>query len=54
LTGWAQVNYGYGSTDDDALMKLQYDLYYVRHRSLVLDLLILIRTIGRVIRLQGT
>ncbi len=54
LTGWAQVNYGYGNTEKDALIKLQYDLYYIRHRSLLLDMLILLRTVGRVVRLQGT
>jgi exopolysaccharide biosynthesis polyprenyl glycosylphosphotransferase len=54
VTGWAQINYGYGSTEKDALAKLQYDLYYIRHRSLMLDGLILLRTVGRVIRLQGT
>lgn len=54
LTGWAQINYGYGSSEKDALTKLQYDLYYIRHRSLMLDGLILLRTVGRVIRLQGT
>jgi exopolysaccharide biosynthesis polyprenyl glycosylphosphotransferase len=54
LTGWAQINYGYGSTEHDALIKLQYDLYYLRHRSILLDGLILLRTIGKVIRLQGT
>src|SRR5690606_18763528 len=40
LTGWAQINYGYGSTIEDALVKLQYDLYYIKHQSLLLDLLI--------------
>ncbi len=54
LTGWAQINYGYGSTEEDALFKLRYDLYYIRHSSLLLDLLILLRTIGKVVRLQGT
>lgn len=53
LTGWAQVRYSYGSTDEDALVKLQYDLYYIRHQSLLLDLNILIRTVGRVIRMSG-
>ena len=38
LTGWAQVRYDYGSNDEDALIKLQYDLYYIRHQSLILDL----------------
>lgn len=53
VTGWAQVNFGYGSTDTDQLIKLKYDLYYIRHRSVLLDLLILLRTIGRVVRLEG-
>jgi exopolysaccharide biosynthesis polyprenyl glycosylphosphotransferase len=54
ITGWAQVNYGYGSTVDDQVMKLQYDLYYIRHRSLLLDGLILLKTIGQVLALRGT
>lgn len=53
VTGWAQVNYGYGSSNEDALNKLKYDLYYIRHRSLFLDALIILRTIGKVLRLQG-
>lgn len=53
LTGWAQVRYGYGSTDEDAVVKLQYDLYYIRHQSLLLDLTILIRTVGRVLKMSG-
>jgi exopolysaccharide biosynthesis polyprenyl glycosylphosphotransferase len=53
LTGWAQVNYRYGSSEEDALIKLKYDLYYIRHRSLLLDALILLRTAARVIRLEG-
>jgi exopolysaccharide biosynthesis polyprenyl glycosylphosphotransferase len=53
ITGWAQVRYRYGSTDEDALIKLQYDLYYIRHRSLALDLLILLRTVGQMVSLRG-
>jgi exopolysaccharide biosynthesis polyprenyl glycosylphosphotransferase len=53
LTGWAQVRYSYGSTDEDALVKLQYDLYYIRHQSLALDLNIMVRTIGKVLRMSG-
>lgn len=53
LTGWAQVRYSYGANDHDALVKLQYDLYYIRHQSLLLDLTILIRTVGKVIRMAG-
>jgi exopolysaccharide biosynthesis polyprenyl glycosylphosphotransferase len=53
LTGWAQVNYGYGSTVEDALIKLQYDLYYLKHWSPWLDFQILLRTFGVVFKMQG-
>ncbi|MCA9915133.1 MAG: exopolysaccharide biosynthesis polyprenyl glycosylphosphotransferase, partial [Anaerolineae bacterium] len=53
LTGWAQVRYKYGATDEDALVKLQYDLYYIRHQSLRLDVDILLRTVGKVLRMSG-
>jgi exopolysaccharide biosynthesis polyprenyl glycosylphosphotransferase len=53
LTGWAQVNYGYGATVEDALIKLQYDLYYLKHRSVWLDLKILLRTFAVVLKMQG-
>lgn len=53
LTGWAQVKYQYGSSDEDALVKLQYDLYYIRHHSLLLDVNILLRTVGKVLTLSG-
>ncbi|MBA6328737.1 TIGR03013 family PEP-CTERM/XrtA system glycosyltransferase [Colwellia sp. MB02u-6] len=45
LTGWAQLKYPYGATENDSLEKLKYDLYYIKHRSFMLDLLILIRTV---------
>ncbi len=54
LTGWSQVNYGYVRTVEDTALKLEYDLYYIRHRSLILDLKILLRTMGTVIRFQGS
>jgi sugar transferase (PEP-CTERM system associated) len=44
ITGWAQVRYAYGATDEDAMHKLQYDLYYVKNHSLFLDLMILFQT----------
>ncbi|HMU89457.1 MAG TPA: TIGR03013 family PEP-CTERM/XrtA system glycosyltransferase [Pseudomonadales bacterium] len=44
VTGWAQINYPYGDSAEDARQKLQYDLYYVKNNSLMLDFLILIRT----------
>jgi exopolysaccharide biosynthesis polyprenyl glycosylphosphotransferase len=53
VTGWAQVNYRYGNNEHDALIKLKYDLYYIRHRSIALDVLILLRTVARVLRLEG-
>jgi sugar transferase (PEP-CTERM system associated) len=53
LTGWAQVRYGYGSSVQDALTKLEYDLYYVRHASFYLDAMILLKTVGVVLKLQG-
>ncbi len=49
LTGWAQVNYQYGSTVDDAAQKLEFDLYYLKHMSLVLDLFVLLDTIRTVL-----
>ena len=53
LTGWAQIKYEYGNTVEDAMMKLQYDFYYLRHWSLPLDFYILARTIGVVLKLKG-
>ncbi|OAN11370.1 sugar transferase [Photobacterium jeanii] len=44
LTGWAQLKYPYGSSKEDAIEKLKFDLYYIKHRSFMLDILILIRT----------
>ncbi len=52
ITGWAQVNYPYGNTVDDAKRKLEYDLYYTKHMSLFLDLFILLDTV-RIILLGG-
>lgn len=45
LTGWAQVNYGYGSSVEDAVQKLQYDLYYIKNVSLLFDIWIMFKTI---------
>ena len=44
ITGWAQVNYPYGESDEDAVEKLKYDLYYIRHYSLKLDAMIVLKT----------
>lgn len=53
LTGWAQVNYSYGEKMEDSLMKLQYDLYYIKHRSIYLDLSIAFKTISTVLFYRG-
>ena len=53
LTGWAQVNYSYGESFEDSLIKLQYDLYYIKHRSVFLDLNITIKTISTVLFYRG-
>ncbi len=45
ITGWAQVNYPYGENDLDAVEKLKYDLYYIRHYSLMLDAMIVLKTV---------
>ncbi|HEX4619445.1 MAG TPA: TIGR03013 family XrtA/PEP-CTERM system glycosyltransferase [Steroidobacteraceae bacterium] len=44
ITGWAQLCYPYGSSEQDALEKLQYDLYYIKNNSLLLDLVVLVQT----------
>ena len=53
LTGWAQVKHGYAKNAEDTMHKLQYDLYYVKNRSLLLYLIILVRTIRIVITHKG-
>lgn len=53
LSGWAQVNYSYGENIEDSLIKLQYDLYYIKHRSIYLDLNISLRTITTVLFCRG-
>jgi exopolysaccharide biosynthesis polyprenyl glycosylphosphotransferase len=54
ITGWAQVNYPYGASVEDARMKLAYDLYYLGRRSLFLDLLILVATVRVVLFQEGS
>jgi len=53
LTGWAQVKYAYGATEQDALEKLQYELYYLRHQGTALDARIVGRTLRHVVGLGG-
>ena len=54
LTGWAQINYPYGNTMEDALHKLQYDLFYIKNHSVLFDLSILFSTIKTVVLRRGT
>ncbi len=53
LTGWAQVRYTYGASVEDALQKLQYDLFYIKHMSIALDLFIIFSTIKTVLLRKG-
>jgi exopolysaccharide biosynthesis polyprenyl glycosylphosphotransferase len=53
ITGWAQVNYPYGESEEDALEKLKYDLYYIRHYSLKLDAMIILKTIHTMLFSRG-
>lgn len=53
LTGWAQVNYSYGESIEDSIIKLQYDLYYIKRRSIFLDLNIVIKTFSTVLFYRG-
>ena len=54
LTGWAQVCYTYGASVEDAMEKLQYDLFYIKHLSPALDLFVLLKTIQTVVLRKGT
>ena len=53
VTGWAQINYGYVSTVGDTAVKLEYDLYYIKHRTLGMDLNIILRTVGTMLSGKG-
>ena len=53
ITGWAQVNYGYASSVEETMVKLEYDLYYIKHRRLMIDLVILLRTPSRMLGFRG-
>ncbi len=54
LSGWAQINFGYASSVEDTATKLEYDLYYIKHRSLIMDLNTILRTASAVVGLRGT
>ncbi|MHB8843489.1 MAG: sugar transferase [Nitrospirota bacterium] len=53
LTGWAQINYPYGNSVEDTREKLKYDFYYIKNRSIVLDIVIFLRTIKTVLTGKG-
>jgi sugar transferase (PEP-CTERM system associated) len=53
LTGWAQVSYGYGATIEDAIEKLNYDLFYIKNLSITMDLVIILRTVKTVLFGKG-
>jgi exopolysaccharide biosynthesis polyprenyl glycosylphosphotransferase len=53
ITGWAQINYGYAGTVRETAIKLEYDLYYIEHRNLLMDISIILRTVGTVLRFKG-
>ena len=54
VTGWAQIHYPYGSTEKDASEKLQYDLYYVKHHNVFLDLIIILQTVEVILWGKGS
>jgi len=53
LAGWAQINFGYASEVEENAIKLEYDLYYIKHRNIILDISILFQTVSSVIGLRG-
>jgi len=53
VTGWAQLKYGYGASEEDAIEKLQFDLYYIKNQSLFLDILVILQTVEVVLWGKG-
>jgi len=53
MAGWGLVKQGYGASKEDSLLKLQYDLYYIKHQSLWLDLVILMKTVAGMLSFRG-
>ena len=53
ITGWAQINYGYAGNVEETAVKLEYDLYYIEHRNLIMDISIILRTIWQVLGFKG-
>lgn len=54
VTGWAQIKYGYGACEEDALEKLKYDLYYIKNMSIVMDLIVIFHTVKIVLLGRGS
>ena len=54
ITGWAQVNHGYAETVDQTIEKLKYDLFYIKHMSVWMDLRILLRSVATVLTGSGS
>jgi len=53
MAGWGLVQQGYSASTEEALLKLQYDLYYIKHQSLWLDFVILVKTIVDILTFRG-
>ena len=53
VTGWAQLKYSYGASEEDAVEKLQYDLYYIKNQTIFLDILIMLQTVEVVLWTKG-
>jgi lipopolysaccharide/colanic/teichoic acid biosynthesis glycosyltransferase len=53
ITGWAQIHQSYGDSVELAREKLEYDLFYVKHASFLLDMLIILRTVATMVGLRG-
>ena len=54
ITGWAQINYPYGASVEDARQKLRYDLYYIKNKSLLFDLIVMLQTVRIVLFAEGS
>lgn len=53
ITGWAQINQAYAETSEEMAIKLEYDLYYIQHRNIFMDIMIVLRTIGNSLGFKG-
>ena len=53
VTGWAQLKYSYGASEEDAIEKLQYDLYYIKNQTIFLDILVILQTVEVVLWGKG-